>query len=213
MIGTVLFTVWHPEWDFKSTHSICLCKNVKGSISFSVWMPQSDNGAQGLLWSRPCQLDHGISVLILVTLTSSFLFLDYDRHWLPHYLWLFLLPVLLPHPLNCSNVFPLDYPASRSTLSHECLLPLQHLYLTDWHTPFLTHLMLFPLRTKQEPRKTFPPQLSQKLHVCLLNIVFMLPWASFFLPPPKKTLNFDCLNILGLDTCVYMKITRKRNRE
>lgn len=80
MIGTVLFTVWHPEWDFKSTHSICLCKNVKGSISFSMWMPQSDNGAQGLLWSRPCQLDHGISVLILVTLTSSFLFLDHDRH-------------------------------------------------------------------------------------------------------------------------------------
>lgn len=79
-MSTVLFTVWHPEWDFESTHSICLWKNVKGSISISTWMPQSDNGVQGLLWSRPCQLTHGISVLILVTLTWSFLFIDHDRH-------------------------------------------------------------------------------------------------------------------------------------
>lgn len=51
------------------------------------------------------------------------------RAWLTHYLLLFLLSVLLPHPLNCClNVFPLDYPASSCTLHHECLLPLQHIF-------------------------------------------------------------------------------------
>lgn len=62
-------------------------------------------------------------------------------------------------------------------------------YIPYWHIPFLTHLLPFPLMTMQESRKTFPLQLSQKLDVCLLDIVFMLPQASsIFLPPQKKNL-------------------------
>lgn len=187
MIGTVLFTVWHPEWDFKSTHSICLCKNVKGSISFSVWMSQSDNGAQGLLWSRPCQLDHGISVLILVTLTSSFCSLIMTDMAPSLSLAVPLACLATTSPELLFKCFPpwlpckQKHPQSWVSSSPSAFIPY-------WHTPFLTHLMPFPLRTKQEPRKTFLPQLSQKLHVCLLNIVFMLPWASsFFLKKKKKT--------------------------
>jgi hypothetical protein len=121
MIATILFIVWHPEWDFKSTHSTYLCKNVKGPISFSKWMPESDNGAQGLFWSRRASFLMGYQLYFIPDSQTYSFFV--------HWSWL----AWLTHNLLSSTCLLCALILSKLLFKYySSWLPSKQMYLLSW---------------------------------------------------------------------------------